>query len=173
MSARGLAIALFASVALNLFVIGAVVGGFVLAQRIHAAAPARPAMGQLPLWTAADGLPAPHRDAYRELLRGQTLSVGQQVREARMARRRAWGGMAAEPFDAAGAAKSLEDARTLEMQARGEVEKKILDFAATLPAAERAQLAQGLARSAPGPRAGMVRRMRAMHGVGPDGPPEP
>lgn len=168
MSARGLAIALFISMALNLFAVGAVVGGFVIAQRIHAVQPGRPGAQQQPLWEAADGLPAQHRQAYRALLRGQALGVAQQVREARMARRRAWAGLAAEPFDAAGASKSLADARALEMQARGGVEDKIVQFAATLPQAERAELAEGLARSAPGAR--LLRRVR---GGGPDGPPQP
>lgn len=168
MSARSLAIALFASMALNLFVIGTVVGGLVIAHRLHAAGPlARPGVAQQPLWAAADGLPPDHRRAYRALLRGQALDVGRQVREARMARRRAWEGLTAEPFDPAGAARHLADARTLEMQARGNVEQKIVEFAATLPPAERAELAAGLARSGPNP---VMRRMR---GGPPEGPPQP
>jgi uncharacterized membrane protein len=172
MSPRGLAIALFASVALNLFAIGAVVGGFVIAERLHGMTPVqRPGMGQQqPLWAAADALPAAHRDAYRGLLRDQALIVGQQVRDARQARRRAWAGLMTEPFDAAGTAKNLADARALEIQARGGVEQKIVEFAATLPAAEREKLAQGLAHATPGPRAAMMRRLRG--GGGPDGPPQ-
>ncbi len=168
MSSRGLAIALFISMALNLFAVGAVVGGFVIAQRMHSVQPGRPGAQQQPLWAAADGLPAEHRQAYRALLRGQALGVAQQVRDARMARRRAWEGLTAEPFDPAGTAKNLADARNLEMQARGGVEEKIVQFAATLPQAERAELADGLARSAPGAR--LLRRVR---GGGPDGPPQP
>ena len=171
MSNRGLAIALFLSMALNLFAVGAVVGGFVIAHRIHQTVPGlmagRPGMPQQPLWAAADGLPPAHRDAYRAILRSQALGVAQQVRAARLARRQAWAGLTTEPFDAAAAGKALAEARMLEMQARGGVEQKIVDFAATLPPPERAQLAQGLARSAPG-----VRMMRRMHGE-PDGPPPP
>lgn len=174
MSPRALGIALFASVAVNLFVIGAVVGGFAIAHRIHGEGqPVRGMAGQQPLWTAADDLPVAHRDTYRELLRGQALGVGQQVHQARLARRRAWDGLNTEPFDAAGTAKNLADARALEMQARGGVEQKIVEFAATLPPAERAELARGLARSAPGPRAVMMRRMHGGHRQGPpEGPPE-
>jgi uncharacterized membrane protein len=169
MSPRALAIALFASVALNLFVIGTVVGGLVIAHRLHAVGGplARPGAAQLPLWAAADGLPPEHRQAYRALLRDQAMGVGRQVHEARMARRRAWEELNAEPFDAAGAAKHLSEARALEMQARGEVEQRIVQFAATLPQAERAELAAGLARSAPNPA---MRRMRAGP---PEGPPRP
>ena len=171
MNSRGLAIALFFSVALNLFAIGAVVGGFVIAERLHGMTPIhRPGMGQQqPLWAAADALPTAHRDAYRALLQDQALTVSQQVREARLARRRAWAGLMVEPFDAAGTAKNLADARALEMQARGGVEQKIVEFAATLPPEEREKLAQGLAHAAPGPRAGMMRRMR---GGDLDGPPQ-
>jgi uncharacterized membrane protein len=77
----------------------------------------------------------------------------------------------ADPFDAAGTAKTLADARTLEMQARGGIEQKIVEFAATLPVDERAKLAQGLAHATPGPRAVMMRRLH--RGGGPDGPPQP
>jgi uncharacterized membrane protein len=38
------------------------------------------------------------------------------------------------------------------MQARTQVERKILDFAVTLPPAERAELAKGLEKSGPGMR---------------------
>ena len=171
MSPRGLAIALFVSVALNLFAIGAVVGGFVIAERLHGMTLVqRPGMGQQqPLWAAADTLPTAHRDAYRALLRDQALTVGLQVRQARQARRQAWAGLMTDPFDAAATAKNLADARALEMQARGGVEQKIVEFAATLPVDERAKLAQGLAHSTPAPRGAMMRRMRG--GGGPDGPP--
>lgn len=173
MSPRGLAIALFVSVALNLFAIGAVVGGFVVAERLHGMTLVqRPGAGpQQPLWTAADALPTAHRDAYRALLRDQALPVGLQLRQARQARRQAWAGLMTEPFDATGTAKTLADARTLELQARGGIEQKIVEFAATLPAEERAKLAQGLAHATPGPRAVMMRRLHG--GGGPDGPPQP
>jgi uncharacterized membrane protein len=172
-SPRALAIALFASVALNLFGIGAVVGGFVIAHRLHEMAPQRAPVGQGPLWAAADALPPEHRDAYHDLLRGQALTVGQQVRQARQARRQAWAGLMAEPFDAKGTAKNLADARALEIQARGEVEQKIVEFAATLPAAERAELAQGLGRSAPMARGGIMRRLQERRNGAPQRPPAP
>jgi uncharacterized membrane protein len=171
MNSRSLAIALFASVAVNLFVIGAVVGGFVLAHRVHAMAPARPGMGPQPLWSAADTLPPARRQAYRLLLRDQAASVAQQVHQARQARRLAWEGLNAEPYDPAATAKNLSEARALEMQARGSIEQKIVEFAATLTPTERSELAEGLGRSAPGPRAVMMRRR--MGRADPDGSPPP
>ncbi|MBR7620849.1 periplasmic heavy metal sensor [Phenylobacterium sp. 20VBR1] len=148
-SQRTLTLALIASVALNLFVIGTVVGGVVVAHRFREAAPAANRPRQ-PLWTAADNLPAEHRRAYRQLLRGEAGGVGGQMRLARQARRDAWSDLGGEPLDGPAVSKRLAEARTLEMTARGGVEDRIVAFAATLPAAERAELAKGLARSGPG-----------------------
>lgn len=159
MSPRNLTVALFLSLAVNLFVIGAVVGMFVLGHRLRAEGGQAPR--QQPLWAAADGLPMEHRDAYRRLLRAQAMGVGRQIHEARLARRDAFAGLGQDPFDAEAARRRLAEARALELQARGEVESRIVDFATTLPAPERAELASGLVRSAPGPMVGM-RRMRPM-----------
>jgi len=169
MSPRNLTIALFLSLAVNLFVIGTGVGVFVIGHRLHGegAQPRRPQ----PLWAAADSLPVEQRDAYRRLLQSQAMGVGQQIRDARRARRDAFEALGEDPFDANATRKRLADARTLEVQARGEVESRIVDFAATLPPEERAELARGLMQSAPGPLNGM-RRMRPM-GEEPPPPPGP
>ena len=154
MTPRALGVALFVSLAFNLFLVGAIVGGFVIGHRLHAVvmAPHPPAH---PLWTAADSLPPAHRQAFQALLRDQGMTVAIQIHQARRDRRDAWAGLMAEPFDAAAISKRLADARALELQARGGVEDKIVAFAATLPAVERARLADGLAHSNPAPRAGM------------------
>ncbi|WP_340646834.1 periplasmic heavy metal sensor [Phenylobacterium sp.] len=144
-SQRTLTLALIASVALNLFVIGTVVGGILVAQRFRDAAPAANRPRQ-PLWTAADALPPEHRRAYRQLLRGEAGGVGGQMRQARQARREAWTGLGADPLDGPAISKRLSEARSLEMTARGGVEDRIVTFAATLPPKERAELAKGLAR---------------------------
>ena len=156
MSPRALTIALIASLALNLFIIGTVVGGVLVGAKLRAETPAGAAgRPRQPLWTAADALPPEQRRAYRHLLRGRAQHVGAQMRESRFARREAWLSMAAEPFNANATAQQLALARTLETTARGGVEDRIVAFAATLPPAERAILAEGLARSSPGagPRA--------------------
>lgn len=152
-SQRTLTLALVASVALNLFVIGAVVGVMVLGHRVREAHGAnRP---RQPLWSAADTLPPEHQRAYRQLLRGEAGRVGGQMRQARQARREAWDDLGGEPLDGRAISRRLKEARALEMTARGGVEDRIVAFAATLPSAERAELARGLARSGPGgPRQG-------------------
>ena len=150
MSPRRLYIALFASLALNLFAIGAVVGGFAIAHRLGPPPPPPGGgMGQGPLWAAADSLPADQATTYRRLLREQTQGLSQQVRAARQARREAWLSLNTEPFNAAAVTRSLVQARNLEMQARAGVEQTIVDFAAKLTPEQRAKLADGLAKTGP------------------------
>ena len=158
MSRRSLIIALIVSVALNLFALGAVVGGFAIAHRLHGMGPvlARAAGqggagqgggGQGPLWTAADSLAPAQREAYRRILHAQARDLMDQVRAARQARRAAWMGLKSDTMDAQAVTASLAKARDLEMQARLGVENAIVEFAAGLPLEERAKLADGLAKS--------------------------
>ncbi|MDO8912683.1 MAG: periplasmic heavy metal sensor [Phenylobacterium sp.] len=156
-SRRTLTVALVASLALNLFVIGAVVGGVVVGHRVREAAQA-PERPRQPLWRAADALPPERQRAYRQLLRAEAGGVGGQMREARQARREAWADLGAQPLDGLAISRRLAEARALEMTARGGVEDRIVAFAATLPPAERAELAKGLARSGPGGRGPRERR---------------
>ncbi len=159
MSRRTLLILLAVSLAVNLFAIGAVVGGLAIAtHRPRAeAGVGRPGPA---LWAAAESLPEDQRRAYRRLLREQGRLTGQTLRQAREDRRAAWGRMAQEPFDAKATIAALDHARRLEMNARGGAEHRIVEFAAALPPAERARLAQGLASAAP--EHAMAARRRAM-----------
>lgn len=150
MTTRSLYIALFASLAVNLFAIGAVVGGFAMVHRLGPSShPPAGGMGQGPLWAAADSLPADQAMTYRRLLREQAQGLSQQVRAARQARREAWLSLTTEPFNAAVVTQSLAQARSLEMQARSDVEQTIVDFAAKLTPDQRAKLADGLAKTGP------------------------
>jgi uncharacterized membrane protein len=151
MSPRTLKIALVTSVALNLFSIGAVVGGFAIAHRLHGTPGPAMGMGTGPLWSAADGLPQAQREAYRRRLQEQSTGLRDQVHAARQARRQAWLGLTQEPLNANKVSASLAEARALETKARSNVEEAIVAFAASLPAQERAELAKGLTR--PGPKA--------------------
>jgi len=157
MSRKSLTIALFVSLVVNVFAIGALAGAFFLAHRIHERFPGLGQPGgpaaQRPLWAAADQLPPEHRNAYRRILKDQASVVAPQVREARRARRAAWQELHDEPFDGAATVRDLAAARALEMRARGSVEERIVGFAATLPPQERAELAEGLTRMGRGARA--------------------
>jgi uncharacterized membrane protein len=157
MSQRGLLIALVVSLAVNLFAVGAVVGALLLGPRIHDAGFRRGP----PFWMAAQALPAERREAYHRALMGEADEVRDTMRAARRARREAWRTLGEPGYTPAATAARLQQARDLEMQARTQVERKILDFAATLPPAERAELAKGLEKSGPG------MRMRTRHGPPP------
>ena len=167
MTPRRTTLALLASLALNLFLGGILVGGVVIAHRLHG-----PMMihhpGPHPLWAAADGLDPADRQAFHHLLHDQAETVGRQIQAAHRAHQAAWAKLNAEPFDPAGTARGLAEARALEMQARGGVEQRVIDFAATLPPAKRALLAAGLAKSAAHPVMVQIR-----HGPPEGQPPGP
>jgi uncharacterized membrane protein len=143
MGRRGLLIALIVSVAVNLFAVGAVVGALVLGPRMHMV------VRGPPFWTAAAELPPARREAYRKMLRSDAGEVREAMREARRARRDAWRSLGEPDSQPSAVAARLDHARQLEMRARSMVERRILDFAATLPPEERAILAEGLAKSGP------------------------
>lgn len=163
MSRRTLYILLFVSLAVNLFVIGAVAGAFLFGQPMHRRHPemrAGPAM-----MSAAAVLPDDRREAYRQALGAHAAAVGPKLREARQLRRGAWMRLATDPVDSGGINADLDRARALESEARAEIDRTILNFAVGLPAADRARLGQALAqppRRGPGPR-----------GPGPAWPPPP
>jgi len=160
MSRRTLLIILFVSLTVNVFTVGAVLGGLAIAAKIHR--PEAAAMSPGPaLWAAGESLPPQHRYEYRRLLREQGQLTSQQMRAVRAARREAWAHMGDEPFDPAATTRSLDEARTLEMNARRAAERRLVGFAAGLPPQERARFAEGLARWAPpdGPRAAHMRQM--------------
>jgi uncharacterized membrane protein len=150
MSTRRLTIALIISVALNLFLIGAGAGAWILAQRLGHVLPVAATAQRAPLWRAGDDLPPTHREAWRTFLREHALGVAPALRQSRSDRRAAWD-MLLQPNVDVGAVKAeLARSRTADSQARGQVEDAIVDFAATLPANERVTLLEGLRRVAPG-----------------------
>lgn len=158
MSRRTLLIVLVVSLAVNLFLVGAVAGGLVVGQKFRGD---RPPMGRggapaQPLWRAGEALPPPQAKAYREALRGAGPELRAAMREARAERAQTWKALAAEPFDAAAAKQRLAQIRQREADARGQIEDRIVDYAADLSPADRALLARGLTerprREGPPPR---------------------
>jgi uncharacterized membrane protein len=144
-------IALAVSLALNLFVVGAIAGVLILRQQalVHAAE-------RDPILQAADALPAATREAFRTRMVQTLASLGPGLRDARLSRRRAMARFSGQPFDRAEASADLARARSDDAAARGAVEEVMLDFAATLPPDQRAAFAKGLERAA-------VRRWMASH----------
>lgn len=151
MSRRTLFIILFASLAVNLFVIGLGAGAFIFGDRLegplgghfgHRRAPEF--RGGPPMMAAAQALPDDQREAYRDALSAEALAVRPKLREARQIRHDAWLKLAADPADAAGAASDLDRARALDNEARTVIDRRIVDFAARLPAAQRKTFAEAL-----------------------------
>lgn len=104
-------------------------------------APARP-----PLWMAGRGLSDQSRQALRRTLREANQRNQPITRQARAERRAALVAFRATPYDPATVSQHLSTARTLDGQARTNVEAALSTFAATLSVEERAALAEGLAQ---------------------------
>lgn len=151
-SRRTLSIALFASLALNLFLIGAVAGGLVVGQRVRGDDRPPAGRGPPPLWRAADVLPPEQARAYREALRDQGRAAREEMHAVRAARLAAWRALGDEPFDAKAAKARLAGIRAEEAAARGRIEDGVVDFADRLSPADRAALARGLSAHRGGPR---------------------
>jgi uncharacterized membrane protein len=144
MSPRSLVIALFASLALNLFILGLAAGAYFLGDRMHHRRPEF--RGGNPMMAAGAVLPDNEAEAYRDALSGQVMAERPKVHEARTIRHDAFVRLGADPVDANAINADLDRARVLEGEARGEVDHKIVEFAAKLPAADRAKLGQALAQ---------------------------
>ncbi len=152
MSRKTLLIALFGSLALNLFLVGAVAGGLVVGQKVRAERPHMAQRPNPPLWRAGDALPPDQAQAYRRALRDQSPEVREAMRAARTARMEAWRSIGQEPFDPAAAKRRLADIRAQEADARGQIENDTIDFAAGLSPEERKVLARGLTERPRGPQ---------------------
>jgi uncharacterized membrane protein len=150
MNVRSLTVALILSAALNLFLVGAGAGAWILAQRMGHALPVAAAAQRAPLWRAGDDLPPAHREAWRSFLREHALSAAPTLRQSRADRRAAWEMLLKPDVDLAAIKAQLARSRGADSQARSQVEEAIVDFAATLPANERVTLLEGLRRVAPG-----------------------
>jgi uncharacterized membrane protein len=146
MSQRSLTIALFVSLAVNLFAIGAVVGGLVIGVRMSEGRANAMRPGPPPIFSAAAALPEARQDDYRQALRGEARGVRRSLMRAGEARREAWSAVAADPYDPAAVREALSEAQLIEAEARSRLESRVVDFAADLSLEERRALAQALSR---------------------------
>ncbi|WP_454714539.1 periplasmic heavy metal sensor [Caulobacter segnis] len=99
-----------------------------------------------PLWTAGDRLSPESRRALRQALHAANLKNKPITRQARAERQAALDALASPGFDPAEVSRRLTSARTLDVQARGNVEAALAAYAATLSPQERTVLADGLTR---------------------------
>lgn len=167
MSRKGLIIALLVSLAVNLFVIGGVAGMALMEFRMLGGPP--PGPPRPPTFAMAEDISATlapeHREAWMTTMREAASNAGPRLRQSHDIRREAWGKLAADPVSAQAVLAELGQARDLEGQARSDIDRTVVTFAASLPADERKRLADKLAHSRFGPR------MFSRGGPGPDRQP--
>lgn len=142
MKGRGLLAGLLASVALNLFLVGAGVGALIYSRVAPKAVATSGSPSRAPLRTMTDALAPEHRAPYRAGVRRSLDASMGDVQEARRLRSEAYDLMSAPTFDPAAVVDRLDRARTLEMGARRRVEADMIAYSATLQPAERARLAE-------------------------------
>ncbi len=99
-----------------------------------------------PLWTAGDQLSPESRRALRQALHAANLKNRPITRQARAERQAALDALASPGFDASEVSRRLASARSLDGQARANVEAALAAYAATLSPQERTVLADGLTR---------------------------
>ena len=158
MRQRTLFVLLFASLALNLFILGAFVGVVGLGAHLRARHGEGPRLGG-PMAIAARSLPPDQAIAFRNVLRDQVAAVQPQIRQAQHLRRQAFLRLSDDPVDAPAIFRDLQAARAQQIQAQDTVDHGIVAFAAHLPREQRARFGEALARPP-----------RPPHGPRPGGP---
>ncbi len=142
MTARWTLIALIASIALNLFLLGTAVT--VIALRAHE--PYRRLPQRPTLRAAAMSLPPERRRQFTALLRAEGDGIQGASRQARDLRAAAWQSLATPSFDPLVAKADLARARALNLASRSAVEDGVVDFATALPPADRARFGEAMRR---------------------------
>jgi uncharacterized membrane protein len=139
--------ALFVSLALNVFIGGAFVG----AHLTKAKTPPPAAAGESfrprnPLAQAIRALPPESRAAWREGGREFAQTYGPKGQEARRLARETMRGFGDEPFDKDATLAALARARATEHENRMAMDRRIVEFAATLPPDQRKAFGEALSR---------------------------
>lgn len=139
MRIRWLAIGLFASLALNLFLIGAAAGVIALGLRM-----ARENGNPAALVVATRDLPQPDRRNFRQMLAGERAKTAADARRSRDLRVAGWSGLADPKPDTSAIKFELAQSRQIDVGVRTNVEEKIVDYVAALPPNDRAIFAAGM-----------------------------
>jgi uncharacterized membrane protein len=140
MSSTKLKIACAVSILLNIFLIGAAVGGTVWVRARH------PLIGVGTIRIAGSELPADDRRAFRQTLHAARREMRPVAMTGWQAREDAATLLRAPTLDQAALNTALARARAADITIRAHVEARAVGFVATLPPAERAKLADGLER---------------------------
>jgi uncharacterized membrane protein len=144
MQSRGLIVGLVASVALNLFLIGAGAGVIALGFRM-AGEPGPPRPTGALFW-ATEGLPQPDRRDMRLMLRDVRDRAQPDTDRSAALRVAAWSALAQPNPDVAAINQKLAESRQTDIAVRARVEQEIVDYALRMPLADRAILAAGMRR---------------------------
>ncbi|MFI4975083.1 MAG: periplasmic heavy metal sensor [Caulobacterales bacterium] len=140
MQGRWLIIGLIASVALNLFLLGTAAGVVALGMRM--AQEGRPRPGAFV--RATRELPPEPRMAMRAMLQQAWSQQAPAARQSLALRIDAWTALAAPIPDVAAIKQKLEQSRGIDTASRTKVEEAVVNYAAALPADQRAKFAQGM-----------------------------
>ena len=147
MGNRWLVAGLIASVALNLFLIGAAAGVIALGVSMAHRPVGRPG----PLFRATRELPQPDRQAFRMAVAEIWRSVAPDVARSRTLRGQAWSAIADPKPDAAAIKAKLAQSRQIDTGVRATVEDRVVAYAVGLPPADRAIFARGMQQGVASP----------------------
>jgi uncharacterized membrane protein len=144
MRPRWLIVGLVASLALNLFLLGAAAGIVALGARMaHGGAGQRAGL----FVRATRDLPEPAGHDMRVMLRDAWLQVRPVADQSRQLRRDAWTALADPKPDPAAIKLKLAQSRQLDASARAAGEERLVDYVLTLPPADRAAFVNGMRRA--------------------------
>jgi uncharacterized membrane protein len=144
MNGRSWKIVLVVSLVLNVFLLGAIVGGAYQWFAAHGATAPALAQQRTALRFAAEGLPAERQKAFLEGLKSARRDGKEFAREGREGRHEVLRLLAAPQFDRAALEAALARTRDADTRLRAQVESSVADFAATLSPEERVEFADGL-----------------------------
>jgi len=144
MRPRWLVIGLIASLALNLFLIGAGAGVIALGTRMAGRSTPPRQIGAL-FW-ATENLPQPARRDMRLMFRDVRGEVKADTDRSLALRTAAWAAIADPKPDTAAIDQKLAESRQIDIGARAHVEQRIVDYAAHMSPADRTIFAAGMRR---------------------------
>jgi uncharacterized membrane protein len=144
MNGRSWKIVLGASLVLNVFLLGAIVGGAYQWFAARAAGSVVVAQQHTALRFAAEPLPVERQKAFADRLKDARRDGRQFAREGREGRRDVLRLLAAPQFDRAALDAALARTREADSSLRAKVEGSVADFAATLSPEQRVEFAESL-----------------------------
>jgi len=140
MSPRSLKIICAVSILLNVFMLGAVIGGVAWVGTRH------PMIGVGSIRIAGSELPRDERRTFRRVLRDARREMRPTVMAGRQARADTAALLRAPTLDQAALTDALSRVRIADFAIRAHVEARAVGFVASLPPTERAKLADGIER---------------------------